>query len=465
MKPLCDGAKKDVLLINPLPGYKFIMTQGIEIPMGLACLASYLDMNSISTGIIDMQIHPQPYNLLAQTLKENKLKIIGISSNTVSFHKAVELARWIKCFDSKIFIVIGGVHASALPKETMHECSYFDCLVYGEGELTLYELVDNLIRGKDISNLQGTVMRIDGQIKTNPPRPQIEDIDSLPFPAREKFELDKYRPGHENYLRLPATSMMTTRGCPFKCTFCSTPNVWSHSFRLMSAERVLKEIIYCKDRFGIRDFIFNDDTFTVSRTRVTDICNMFINNKLDISWGCYARVDTVEPGILFLMKEAGCLYIRYGIEVGTEESLGAICKGTTLKQARDAVHWTKKSGIDCFASFMLGIPGEEPRDTEKTVLFAKELTPDLAEFRRFLSFPGSKMFEQKILPFNADTLFCQSQNNVFFRMQRRAYLSYYLFPRWILQMICKFFKYPKRQMRIFYHGVVGFLQRIKPRRR
>ncbi|MFH1563728.1 MAG: radical SAM protein [Nitrospirota bacterium] len=454
MKILSKPSKIEVLLVHPLPDYT-IPGRYTTTPLGLCCLAGYLENKGISTEILDMQIYSHPYKLLVQILSQRRPRIVGVPSYSPNLHIAYEIVRRIKQLDSKIITVVGGPQASALPEETMYNCKDIDYLIYGEGEVTLYELAYNLIHDKDVKEIKGTAMRIDNRLRINPPRKLIQDIDSLPFPAREKLDLKRYRPGPVQCLRFPTTAMFTTRGCPFKCTFCSSHLIWGDSVRMMSTERVFQEVVHCMEKHGIRDFYFVDDTFTLSRSRIVQLCNLFINNRLDISWSCFSRVDTVDYELLCLMKEAGCFRIQYGVEAGTESSLKTICKGTSLQQAEDAILWTKKAGIEILTDFMLGLPGETIEDMKKTIAFAKKLNPDWALFRRCYPLPGSKMFDG--LKDNARPLSTYGWANLL----RRAYISFYFSLPWIWQEIRKIFKSPRREIEILWNAIPIFLKRVK----
>ena len=479
LKRLRGSSKIDILFLHPPLDYNVVkIAQSPEIPMGLACLASYLESKGISSAILDMYSYPKPYTLLREVLAKRRPAIVGITSYSPTINESYEVSKAVKDFDPKITTIIGGLHASALPQEALESCPSIDYLVYGEGELTLYELADNIIHNQDTQNLKGTAIRHDGKIKLNPPRELIPDLDSLPFPAREKLELGRYHSNPNNHLQLPTTTMFTTRGCPFHCTFCSTHHIWGSSVRLISARRIFAEVQHCRENYNIRDFDFNDDTFTLSKSRVIELCNLFIENKLGVSWCCFSRVDTVDYELLCLMKEAGCFYIRYGIESGTESSLRLINKGTTLKQARDAIYWTKKAGIESQGSFILGVPGETIRDAKETIAFAKVLNPDIAVFRTCFPVPGSKMYdalktESKTLPlsnwerlkdlkkYEPKLIFEILRISLFYKLGLRAYFSFYLSPGWIIQKIKRFLKNPKREISKFCFGFPAFLKRVR----
>lgn len=466
--------KNGVFLIHPQSDY----TETTMIPLGLCYLAAYLEKKGVSTEILDMQIYSSPYKLLFQILSQKTPRIVGITSYSQSLHKTYEVIQQIKQWNPQIITVIGGIHATALPVETMQSCKSIDYLVYGEGEISFFELIYNLINNKDATSVKGTVARVNNQIKFNPPREFIDDLDSLPFPAREKLDLKRYHPGRSQYLRLPTTVMYTTRGCPFECTFCASHQVWGSSVRMMSAERIFQEVLYCLHKLGFRDFCFRDDTFTLSRSRVEQLCNLFIDNKLDVSWSCFSRVDTVDYELLRLMKKAGCFLVQYGIEAGTQKSLDAICKEISLQQAEDAILWSKKAGIETVAGFMFGIPGETVEDMKKTLAFAKKLSPLWAEFRRCDPIPGSKEFGmlmnnsrllsvprwrklKEIHPFDSQIFFKEIKNDSITKLYQRAYLSFYFSPRWLWQKIKRFFKNPYREISTFWHAIPIFLKRMR----
>jgi len=479
LKLLSNSSKIDILLLHPPFNYKVVeIALSPEIPLGLACLASYLESKGITSEILDMQLYPKPYTILREVLSTRRPAIVGITSYSPTINKSYEMAKAVKEFDSQITTIIGGLHASALPQETLETCPSIDYLVYGEGEHTLYELTYNIIHNKDTQNLKGTALRQDAKIKLNPPRELITDLDSLPFPAREKLELGRYSPNLYDYLRPPTTSMFTARGCPFHCTFCSSHHIWGQTMRFMSAKRVFAEVQHCMENYNIRDFYFQDDTFTLSKSRVTELCNLIIKNRLGISWSCYSRVDTVDYELLCLMKEAGCLYIKYGIEAGTESSLRLINKGTTLKQAKEAILWTKKAGIECLGFFILGIPGETLRDAKQTIAFAKALNPDIAIFHICRPLPGSKIYDdfksntktpplsnweklRGLKKYEPKLIFGILRKSPFYRLVRRANFSFYLSPGWIIQKIKRFFKNPRRETNKCYAGFKEFLERVR----
>jgi len=370
--------------------------EGMEIDLGLPYIASYLETQGREVEILDLSLYSEPFEILKNKLKIYKPDIVGITANTPHIFNARSVALITKRL-TNAFTVIGGIHASSLPIRTLEEFSMFDFLVEGEGEMTFQDLLTNLESENDISKVKGIAFRDNDQIRLNPPREPIKNIDELPFPARHKLEIYKYVPPVGNYYYLPSTGLISSRGCPYACTFCSRGGTrLSRKVRFRSPENVIEEIEDCIKRFGIRDFRFYDDVLTIPRSRIEKLCELIIEKKLDIKWNCYSRVDHVDENLLKTMKHAGCYHIKYGVEVGTGKALKIINKGTTLEQAKKAIKYTKKVGIEAKASFMLGIPGETIEDTKETIKFAKLLSPDYATFTILTPLPGSKIFDDAL---------------------------------------------------------------------
>jgi radical SAM superfamily enzyme YgiQ (UPF0313 family) len=221
----------------------------------------------------------------------------------------------------------------------------------------------------------------------------VEDLDSLPFPAYHLFPMEHYRPALGLYRRLPAVGMITSRGCPYECTFCATQGQWGRRTRLRSAENIVEEIRMLQTDFGIREVFFYDDTFTVSKERVQNICEQLLKGGIDLSWTCMSRVNTIDMELLRLMKRAGCHHILYGIESGDNTILDNIKKRIDLEQAYSAVAMTQKAGIAARASFMFGNQGETEETMQRTLDYAIKLDPDFAFFNVATPYPGTAMYD------------------------------------------------------------------------
>jgi radical SAM superfamily enzyme YgiQ (UPF0313 family) len=332
-------------------------------------------------------------------------KVIGFSAMTPQFLRTVRIAKDILKRFPEILTIIGGHHASIMPYETLEEDCCLDLLVYGEGEETFLEIInkykergwnkEEFLKDADcLKAIDGIAFRDkDSNIKINKSRRQIEDLDSLPCPAWDLLPLGKYIPLPNQYLNKPVIHMVSIRGCPFDCDFCSNNSVFGRKIRARSPERVVDDIKYVKSKYNMKEISFWDDTMTVNKKWLEKFCNCLIENKVNVTWTCYSRVDTVNLEILKLMKKAGCWNIFYGYESGNQQLLDNINKGITLEQIRNANKWTKEAGIEVRASFMIALPGETPEMAKKTIDFAIELEPEYAQFSITTPYPGTKLFD------------------------------------------------------------------------
>ncbi len=455
----------DILLIAPpfsLGDRYGIKTKDKDIgghlpPLGLACLAAFIREYNFSVEIIDAPALELTVDDIIKLVEEKNPRVIGITSLTSRFNKAVDIAKKIK-MKRNVIIILGGVHATILSEEIMNQYDCFDILVYGEGECTLLELMQELklndyrgISVRVLKSISGIVFHSKNKVIKTKPRIPITDLDSLPFPARDLLPMDKYIPLPNNYKRKPIAHMVAIRGCPFNCTFCSNNKVFGRKIRFRSPQKVLEEIKYLKEKFSTKEISFWDDTLTVNRTWIIDLCNLITKENLDITWTCCARVDTVDKELLNLMAKAGCWNIFYGIEAGDQALLDNINKGTTIEQIKNAVKWTKEAGIEIRGSFMLALPGETPELAKKTIEFAKELGIDYAQFSITTPFPGTQLYNnvEKYGKLSKDFSLYNLWGGVPFiptgykseeeilEVSKHAMRSFYLRPRFILSKLKK----------------------------
>ncbi|HDQ25508.1 MAG TPA: radical SAM protein, partial [bacterium] len=354
--------------------------------LGLAYISAYLDAKGIGSRIIDMNVEQGDAEEQVSRIAGSP-DIIGITSMTSAVLNGLEIAEKCRERFPKAKIVFGGVHATVMPEDILSR-DFVDCVIRGEGEEAFYRLVT----GSAPESVSGLSYRDNGVIKHNPEGFLIENLDTLPQPAYHKLPVSRYRPAVGSYKRLPAISMLATRGCPGKCTYCFGSYLGG-KIRMHSVKYLIEEIKMLRSKFGIKQIMFYDDTFTTYRKKVAEFCEEVIRERIDISWVCFSRVDTIDMETLKLMKKAGCHQIMYGIESGSEEILKNINKRIDRQKATEAVRMTKKAGIECRAAFMLGNPGETEETMEKTISFAVELDPDIALFNISTPFPGTKMFE------------------------------------------------------------------------
>ena len=333
-----------------------------------------------------------------QQIRQVRPAFVGIYSTTFGWEKAVRTAQDIKAIDSSIFICVGGPFPIAVQKQCLLEDGkYFDAVVTGEGEITVTEIVNKLAAGDSLHGVQGVIFRDNGELIQNDPRPLIEDLDSLPMPARDLLgDASRYIPPPASYKRKPVAVVITSRGCNRRCIFCSQTDrqrqAGSRGIRFRSVNKVLEEISLCLKQ-GYKEIKFIDDTLAADYNRLMTLCREIKSRRLDFSWFASACVNQVDKPLLRAMKQAGCWAILLGAESGVQKNLNTLRKGTTLDQIRRAVRAAKDVGLQISTPFLFGIPGESFEDGLKTIEFAIELDPDLANFHALTAFPGTYLYD------------------------------------------------------------------------
>jgi len=422
---------------------------GILPPLGLAYLAAVLEEHNYAVEILDAPALSLNVEQLPQQVSTKNPDLIGISAMTPFFHRTLEAVEMIRNVCPDTITVLGGPHASLFSEQTLANNPSIDIVCIGEGEHTLLDLVQTIEGDGDLRRVKGIVFRENGQIVRNPPREPIENLDGLPFPARHLLPMTVYKPLPNQYRRLPVVHLMTSRGCPFGCTYCSNA-IFGRRTRTRSPENVVNEIKSVMQDFNAKEIQFWDDTFTLKRSWVMELCQLLIKENFGVLWTCETRVDRVDREILELMAKAGCWKIGYGVESGDQELLDIIKKGITLDQARQAVKLTKNSGIEVGLSFMLALPGETPSKARKTIEFAKELDPDYVQFCITTPYPGTELHDQAkeygtlIQNFSSYTIWnpvfvpngYQDKDEVL-KMQREAFKAFYYRPSYIIKRLLK----------------------------
>lgn len=384
-----------VLLINP-PTANMISTEvpslvseerGYNPPLGMMYIAAHLEKAGFDTRIIDADAEELSYEQLSSEIKKFNPEVVGLSAMSFTLIDCMQIARLVKGIDKGIKIFIGGPHVNIYPEETA-KIPEIDYVVLGEGEFIAVELIKNIGSAKSLKKIRGLVFRENGGI-INTGRPDlIMELDKIYFPARHLTPYKKYSSLLAK--RSPITTMITSRGCPFRCLFCDRPHL-GKIFRARSAKNVVDEIEECVN-MGINEFLIYDDTFTINRQRVFDICDEIGKRRLDIGFDVRARLDTVDEEMLKKMKKAGCERIHYGVESGNEEILKMINKGITVEQAKRIFKATKKIGIDRLAYFMIGHPGETRQTAMESISLAMELDPDYVHFSIATPFPATGLY-------------------------------------------------------------------------
>lgn len=324
-----------------------------------------------------------------EAIGRSRPDVVGMTVTSVDWRNTRRLAPLIRQAFPDVTLVAGGIHPTLWKEQCFEECPELDVVVYGEGELTIREVAGRLEKGESLHEVQGTIFRDNGKVITSPPRPVVEDLDLLPFPDRTVVDLEKYLPSPTFYHRLPHASIIGSRGCPYRCTFCHT----EHHTRMRSARNIVDEMEVLSRNHRVVDVAFWDDTFTLSETRALEICDEILRRRLDVEWCVNARADKVTKPLLGQMKRAGCWRVLYGIESGVQKNVDTLKKDLSLERVAEAVRITNEVGIEAYGTFMFGIPGETYEEGLQTIEFACSIGLDFAVFVSLTPFPGCEVYE------------------------------------------------------------------------
>jgi radical SAM superfamily enzyme YgiQ (UPF0313 family) len=450
MKILLIAVSSEGSLTSTIPDKYRDLSLGHYPPLGLMYLAAYLEKHSTHRAeIIDTEIDGLDVPALTNRLLREKPGAVGFYTTSFNIHLVHATVLALKRAGVTAPVILGGPHVDLFPEET----AALEGVAYaapGEGEATLAELLDVIEKGGNLSDVRGVCYTSGGKVIVNPPRPMLEKLDDLPLPARRLTKFDRYYSviGREKV----STTLMTSRGCPFRCNFCFVQ--YGGRYRTRSADSIITEIEDCLG-LGINEFFFFDEIFTADRRRVLEFCAAVERRGLKIIFDIRSRADTIDEEMLLALKRAGCVRIQYGIESGTDEILLAMNKKITLEQARKAVAATKKAGIGVLLDFMIGYPGETREQIRRTVAFARELNPTFVQFGITTLFPGTRIYDDAlrggtlkedfwrrtardprgpIVPPCASDRFDRLQLE---RILREAYLSFYFRPVYILKRLAE----------------------------
>jgi radical SAM superfamily enzyme YgiQ (UPF0313 family) len=406
-----------VLLIDP-PFYRFIKYYNRYFPLGLAYLAAVLrdkghqvliydadanvdkacqmDYSDLESKYpeyikcINNMSHPI-WNELRDTLNEIKPDLVGINVFTTKAAAAFRVAEIVKTLFNNVPVVVGGPHPSVKADELLRISPFVDYAVRGEGESCLSQLVDAVENKIPPNNILGLSFKINGQIHHNPNAKYVHDLNQIPYPAKDLL-INK-----NSYTSEDMGLIMTGRGCPFACTFCSSAGVWQRITRFRSVENVIGEIQQVQAEHGTIQFSFKDDTFTIDRKRVLEFCSSIRNKNLKINWECNARVNLIDESLLEEMKSAGCNSIKIGIESGSDRVLKTIMKkGITTTQIKQATKLVHKAGIHWTGYFLMGIPTETKQEMLQTLNLMLHIKPDFASLSVFEPYPGTELLDMGI---------------------------------------------------------------------
>jgi|WetSurMetagenome_2_1015567.scaffolds.fasta_scaffold66219_2 anaerobic magnesium-protoporphyrin IX monomethyl ester cyclase len=401
----------NILLIQPPMTISKTEVFGVTPPLGLAYLAAVVEQDGHRTRILDTIVEGfncrqnknglsrigMPIDAIRNYIRRFHPDLVGI---TCPFSLMAEemraVAAAIKEVDPYITIAVGGTHPSSMPEHVIED-SNVDFVIVGEGEVTFRELTSRLEDGGDLQNLKGVWLKVDGKARKNADREPILDLDALPFPARHLLPIEKYiqlSQTHGSQKRKRYTSMITSRGCPGRCVFCSIHNVWGYNWRARSPENVVDEIEKLVTDYKMREVHFEDDNLTLSRQRMAKICDLIEERGLDVGWTTPngVAVQTLDAELLAKMRKSGCYQLCFGIESGDAQVLkNIIHKPLSLKKVQDVVNWSKDLGIWTHGFFVIGFPGESPQSVQRTITFAKETDLDSANFFIATPYPGTPL--------------------------------------------------------------------------
>jgi radical SAM superfamily enzyme YgiQ (UPF0313 family) len=433
--------------------------------IGLAYLAAYLREQGIevkiwdimtdgSTTITEME-NKRRFGLTPEQiqayLEKEKPDVIGVSCiYTAHSADAHALAKIIKTTSPKYTVIFGGAHASAY-SEKIIEDNNVDIVVRGEGEMTLHEIIVRMQENKPLTDIAGTTQRHNGKVVVNAPRDLIQDLDVLPFPARDLMEYEQFFEVYQkrtNYLmRDRAITMISSRGCPMDCVYCAVKTIYGRTWRGRSAKNVVDEIEYLIKMYNIGEVHFLDDSMAVNKKRLHEICDELIQRKVDIKWTTPNGIAIwqLDEPLIKKMKKAGCYRLTFGLESGNRETLKFIGKGYSLERAKELIAYCQKIGLWSLGTFIIGFPDEPMESIQETIAYALSSKLDFAVFYTATPFPGTRMheiFQEKGLLIQQEaSLFTGGCNTKYFTGQELNQLRDKAFRQFMQHRLLHFYKF------------------------
>ena len=423
-------------------------------PISVAYVAAALEQAGIPVACYDDFVNGGSLTTFEETVRREKPDIIGFCSVTPTAPGVTRLSRFVRAHFPDITLVQGGVHATVYAKRLL-ESGETDYIVHNEGEVTTVELINALASGGNMADVQGISWMADGEFVMNTPRPMIEDLDTIPFPAWHLLPMERYRLFNFARVASPATLVLGSRGCPYRCNFCSL-TVMGHTRRKRSITNLVDECEYMWDRYGIKQMAYVDPIFPISQKEALafrdEICKRGLQKHQ--VWTTETRVDLMNKTTVEAMWESGCRRVMFGFETGDQETLDAIHKDFELAQAYEAVRLCKQVGMQVIGFFIIGSPGETERSINMTIDFSCDLGIEFAKYTVFVPYPGTPIYydflkdgtlkEPEVFDFQRYTSYPTDDNPAIYttpkltqddlmRLQKKAFRKFYMRPKMIMR--------------------------------
>jgi len=420
--------------------------------------------------IIDIDAEGLTQEKFIVELKKKPYGLVGMTTTTPTFHKAVALAKIVKDH-AQAATVLGGIHATILPEDSLAPDAV-DYVVKGEGEQTLLELVNCLEKKGNPALIDGLYYKSSGALVRNKDRALIANLDELPFPARHFYNSLNYR--YPDALLSPAMPIITSRGCPAACTYCDSRSVFTRRFRARSVQNIVQELEELVRAQGVKEIHIWDDNFTTIKERVYELRDVIAQHKLNIKFAFPngLRADYVNKELLQALKDMGAYSVAFGVDSGNQRVLDKVNKHITLAQIEHAFTLAKSVGLETRGFFMIGLPDDTPESIRDTVEFAVKLNPDVVKFHILKPFPGTSVYEEFV---ERGLLLDEDFDNFGFHMppvhrldqvsreeliawHKRAYRRFYLRPQIILAQILRLYSWHRAKLNI--NAAIGLLRNM-----
>lgn len=460
-----------VLLVVPSQSDTYGNFAAPDYPsLGLGYLGAVLEKAKHAVKIVDIDADEVSEQDFIREIKTNDYGMVGITTTTPTFNKAVCLSRLVKQ-NCDAVTVLGGIHATIMPEESM-KSDTVDFIVKGEGEKTILELIDYLEGRTELEFVDGIYYRKNGNILKNKERSLIDNLDEIPFPARHLFNQQRY--AYPDTLYSCAFPIITSRGCPANCSYCNSKNIFSRRFRFRSPQNVVDEIEYLTKNFKAKEIHIWDDNFTVRKEGVFQIRDEIKrrNIKVKFAFPNGLRADCVDEARLRALKEMGTYSVAFGVESGNQKVLDRVNKNIKLEEIEVAFKLTKKIGLETWAFFMIGLPSETANTIKDTINFAIKLNPDVAKFHILKPFPGTEVYKEfmelgLLLDNNFDHFGIHTPPvhrletlgpNDLLEWHRKAYRYFYLRPSILLKQLLRLKSFNRLKLNLT--AAVGVLKNI-----